>query len=188
MNKSALFVALALLGMCVGDAQYTPPSGGGAVVTTPTGTAPSTPASGFVSCYFDSTSLQQICIDANGNTSTMVRTGAPESITTTCTGANTFAAGSLFNGSKTLTTTGSCSLGVTGMVARGTYNLIVTQGSGGSHTLALTTGGTGGCTAWLVSGGGGGTVTPSVSAGAVDMLVWYYDGTNCYATYTKTFN
>jgi len=79
-------------------------------------------------------------------------------------------------------------MGVTNMIAGGYYTLVVTQGSGGSHTLALATGGTGGCTAWKVSGGGAGAVTPTTTAGAIDILTWYYDGTNCYANYNKNFS
>src|SRR6185369_2277942 len=43
------------------------------VVTGATGTVPSTPASGFVSCYFDSTTNTQVCLDSGGNPFTMVR-------------------------------------------------------------------------------------------------------------------
>jgi hypothetical protein len=42
-------------------------------VTGTTGTAPSTPATGDVVCYFDSTTKTQICIDDAGNASTTVR-------------------------------------------------------------------------------------------------------------------
>jgi hypothetical protein len=38
-----------------------------------TGTAPSTPASGAVACYFDSTSNTLVCLDSSGNAWTMVR-------------------------------------------------------------------------------------------------------------------
>lgn len=41
-----------------------------------TGTAPSTPASGTVACYFDSTTNTQICIDSNGNAFSMVKGAA----------------------------------------------------------------------------------------------------------------
>jgi len=43
------------------------------VVTGATGTVPSTPASGNVTCYFDSTANTQICLDSSGNPYTMVR-------------------------------------------------------------------------------------------------------------------
>jgi hypothetical protein len=38
-----------------------------------TGTAPSTPSSGSVACYFDSTTNTQVCLDASGNAFTMVK-------------------------------------------------------------------------------------------------------------------
>jgi hypothetical protein len=38
-----------------------------------TGTAPGTPSSGSVACYFDSTTNTQVCLDASGNAWTMVR-------------------------------------------------------------------------------------------------------------------
>lgn len=44
------------------------------LVTGTTGTAPGNPASGSVSCYFDSTSLTQVCLDTSGNAFSMVKT------------------------------------------------------------------------------------------------------------------
>jgi hypothetical protein len=38
-----------------------------------TGTVPSTPPSGSVACYFDSTTNTQVCLDSTGNATTMVR-------------------------------------------------------------------------------------------------------------------
>jgi hypothetical protein len=43
------------------------------LATGATGTAPANPASGNVACYFDSTSLTQICLDTAGNAFTMVK-------------------------------------------------------------------------------------------------------------------
>jgi hypothetical protein len=105
------------------------------------------------------------------------------SLTTTCTGAQTWAIGSAWVANASITITGSCTLNLTNPLAGGNYVLEVTQGSGGSHTLTLGTG----CT-WKVSGGGGGAVTPTITAGAIDVLVFTYDGTNCMANYDKNFN
>ncbi len=65
----------------------------------------------------------------------------------------------------------------------GNYVLEIVQDGTGSRTLALGTG----CT-WKVSGGGGGAITPSTAAGAIDVLAWTYDGTNCLANFNKNFN
>jgi len=105
------------------------------------------------------------------------------SLTTTCAGAQTWALGSAWVANASITITGSCTLNLTNPLAGGNYVLAVTQGSGGSHTLALGTG----CI-WKVSGGGAGAITPSTTAGAIDVLAFTYDGTNCYANYNKNFN
>lgn len=105
------------------------------------------------------------------------------SLTTTCTGAQTWAIGSAWIANASITITGSCTLNLTGPLAGGNYVLVVTQGSGGAHTLALGTG----CT-WKVSGGGSGAITPTTGAGAIDVLSFTYDGTNCYANYNKNFS
>lgn len=83
----------------------------------------------------------------------------------------------------TVTIAGNRTLNITGPVTGGTYILRLVQGSGGSHTLALGTG----CT-WKVSGGGSGAITPSTAASAIDILAFYYDGTNCYANFATNFN
>jgi len=45
------------------------------LVTGQTGTTPSTPSSGYVACYFDSTKNNQICLDSSGDAYTMVKDG-----------------------------------------------------------------------------------------------------------------
>lgn len=113
---------------------------------------------------------------------------APTALSTTCAGTVNWAVGSVGIASATITTTGSCNLTLSGMLAGGFYTVLVTQGAGGSHTLALGTGGTGGCTAWKVGGGGSGAVTPTAAAGSKDVLAIWYDGTDCYANYRGDFN
>jgi hypothetical protein len=67
---------------------------------------------------------------------------------------------------------GNRTLNVSGMVAGGNYKLFVRQpSSGGPDTLALGTG----CT-WINN-----PLRWSTSPNSVDLLVWWYDGTNCWA-------
>jgi hypothetical protein len=71
----------------------------------------------------------------------------------------------------TVTLGGNRTLNVSGMVAGGNYKLFVRQpASGGPDTLALGTG----CT-WVNN-----PLRWSTTANAVDLLVWWYDGTSCW--------
>ena len=71
----------------------------------------------------------------------------------------------------TVTLGGNRTLNVSGMVAGGNYKLFVQQpASGGPDTLALGTG----CT-WVNN-----PLRWSTTASAVDLLVWWYDGTSCW--------
>jgi hypothetical protein len=78
---------------------------------------------------------------------------------------------------------GSRTLNVANMVTGGTYVLVMVQDGTGGENL---TGGTG-CT-WKQLGGGGGTFTLTATAAAIDVLTFYYDGTNCYANLGKAYN
>lgn len=95
----------------------------------------------------------------------------------------TWAIGGSSGANATVTIAGNRTLNITGPVSGGNYILRLVQGSGGSRTLTLGTG----CT-WKVSGGGGGAITPSTAVGAIDILAFYYDGTNCYANFNTNFN
>lgn len=108
-------------------------------------------------------------------------------VTTLTDGATvTWAIGSVFNANASLTFTvhsGSRTLNITGPVTGGNYIARIVQDATGGEGLTLGTG----CT-WKVSGGGTGAVTPSTGANAIDVLAFYYDGTNCYANFNKNFN
>lgn len=78
---------------------------------------------------------------------------------------------------------GSRTLNLTGLVNGGSYVLKITQDGTGGEGLTLGTG----CT-WKVSGGGSGAITPSTGAGAVDVLAFTYDGTNCLLNFAKNFS
>jgi hypothetical protein len=82
-----------------------------------------------------------------------------------------------------VTINGNRTLNITGGVNGGNYALKVFQGSGGSHTLTLGTG----C-AWKVANGGGGAINLTATAGAADMLVFIFDGTNCNANLIPNLN
>lgn len=98
----------------------------------------------------------------------------------------TWALGSAWAANATLTFTvhsGSRTLNITNPLAGSTYFLRLVQDATGGEGLILGTG----CT-WKVSGGGAGAITLSTGANAVDMLAFYYDGTNCYANLNKNFS
>jgi hypothetical protein len=95
----------------------------------------------------------------------------------------TWAIGNAPLASGTLTLTGNTTLNLTGLLNSGNYTLKLVQDSTGSRTVTLGSG----CT-WKVSGNGGGAITPSVSPGAIDILAFTYDGTSCYANFSKSFN
>ncbi|MHA4810548.1 autotransporter outer membrane beta-barrel domain-containing protein [Flavitalea flava] len=81
----------------------------------------------------------------------------------------------------TVTLTGNSTLTITGAVA-GMYGLIkVIQDATGSRTLALPSGS-------KVINGGGGAVTLTSAANAIDVLSYYYDGTNYYWTVGYNYN
>lgn len=61
------------------------------------------------------------------------------------------------------------------------YTLRVIQDGTGSRTLAMPSGS-------KVINGGAGAVTLSTAASAVDLLTFYYDGTNYWITYGNTYN
>lgn len=80
----------------------------------------------------------------------------------------------------TVTIAGNRTLAFTNPV-RGYYTLKVIQGSGGSHALTLPAGS-------KVANGGGGAVTLSTAASAVDILTFWYDGTNYWWNVGLNYN
>lgn len=83
------------------------------------------------------------------------------------------------NAQCTIATTG-ITLAMTNMVAGHTYTFRIIQGSGGSKTITTWPSGT----KWA----GGSFAGLSTAAGAIDIVVFYYDGTTPYATLQKAFN
>jgi len=80
-----------------------------------------------------------------------------------------------------VTLTANATLSITNPVA-GMYGLIrITQDATGSRTLALPTGS-------KVINGGGGVVTLTTTAGATDVLSYFYDGTSYYWTVGYNYN
>jgi hypothetical protein len=78
---------------------------------------------------------------------------------------------------------GSRTLNLSGLVTGNVYLVKLIQDGTGGENL---TGGTG-CT-WKQKGGGSGTFTLTATAGAIDILTFYYDGTNCYANLGLAYN
>jgi hypothetical protein len=80
-----------------------------------------------------------------------------------------------------VTLTANATLSITNVVA-GMYGLVrVTQDAAGSRTLALPANS-------KVINGGGGVVTLTTTAGATDVLSYFYDGTNYYWTVGYNYN
>jgi hypothetical protein len=110
--------------------------------------------------------------------------GTSLSLSTQTDGATiTWAIASVALASARVTLAGNRTLNLTGLVNGGSYVLNIIQDGTGSRGLTLGSG----CT-WKVSGGGSGAITPSTAANAQDMLAFVYDGTNCYANFSKNFN
>ena len=142
-------------------------------------TAPTT-AAPLLSCVTPVSSVSACTFVAASGSSTVAFTAQTDGATVT------WAIGSALVANASLTFTvhsGSRTLNITNPVNGGSYVLWIKQDATGGEGLTLGTG----CT-WKVSGGGAGTVTPSAGAGAVDILAFTYDGTNCYANFNKNFN
>lgn len=98
----------------------------------------------------------------------------------------TWAIGSQPFANATLTFTvhsGSRTLNITNPLNGGSYVLKLVQDATGGEGLTLGTG----CT-WKVINSGAGAITPSTGANAIDILAFTFDGTNCLATFGKTYN
>ncbi len=61
--------------------------------------------------------------------------------------------------------------------------LTITQDGTGGEGLVLGSG----CV-WKVSGNGAGAITLSTGPGAIDVLAFTYDGTNCYLNFASNFD
>jgi hypothetical protein len=79
--------------------------------------------------------------------------------------------------------TGTRALNVSNLVTGGFYTLILKQDSTGGAAMTLGSG----CT-WKVGGGGSGAITLTSTGLAIDILAFFYDGTNCYANFQTNFN
>ncbi len=120
-----------------------------------------------------------VTIDASGN---HVAT-SPAFTTQTDAATITWALASTPVAHAKVTLAGNRTLNITNPLNGGEYVLNVVQDVSGNHGLILGTG----CT-WKVSGGGSGAISPSTAGNAIDQLKFNYDGTNCYAIFTKNFN
>jgi hypothetical protein len=86
------------------------------------------------------------------------------------------------NGSNAVVTLGgNRTLAWSNTVAGTYYTLRVIQDATGSRTLTLPSGS-------KVIGGGAGAITLSTAAASVDLITFYYDGTNYYVTYGTNYN
>jgi hypothetical protein len=124
-----------------------------------------------------------IAYDAAGGTLSALAT---QFVSQTDGATVTWAIGSTNQASGSLTFTthgGSRTLNITGAASGGHYNLKLVQDGTGGEGLTLGTG----CT-WKVAGGGSGAITLTNSPGAIDVLSFTYDGTNCLAILNANFS
>jgi hypothetical protein len=111
-----------------------------------------------------------------GNDSSLVKLNAEQTLTDGTT--VTFNVSNGINAKVTLG--GNRTLAISNAIAGQTLVLKVIQDATGSRTLALPAN----C---KVQNGGGGAVTLTAAANAVDILTFYFDGTNFWVTYGQNF-
>lgn len=100
---------------------------------------------------------------------------SPATVTLTDGATVTWATAGARQNNARVTLGGNRILDITGEVDGATGLLIVIQDGTGGWTLTLPAGS-------LVINGGGGAVTLSTGAGDIDILTWYFDGTNFFWT------
>lgn len=105
---------------------------------------------------------------------------SPDFATLTDGATITWATAGLRNNNAKVTLGGSRTLDITGAVAGASGVLKVTQGGSGSYTLTLPAGS-------KVANAGAGAVVLSTAVGSIDILAWYYDGTNYFWTIGLNF-
>lgn len=127
----------------------------------------------------DSTSIDFNYDDGAGTLTAEVKGGAPQlspdTITLTDGATVTWATAGARQNNARVTLGGNRTLDITGEVDGATGLLIVIQDGTGGRTLTLPG-------SSKVINGGGGAVTLSTGAGDIDILTWFYDGTNFYWT------
>lgn len=92
----------------------------------------------------------------------------------------TWATGGVKYPNATVTLGGNRTLAITGAVSGQSGTLVVKQDATGSRTLTLPAGS-------KVRDGGSGAITLSTAANSIDVLSYYYDGTNYFWTYAKNY-
>ena len=120
------------------------------------------------------------CAPSSVSKVTPSQLGASAFTVLTDAAAVTWPIASVLNAQATLTFTvhsGSRTLNITGPVIGGNYTLKLIQDSTGGEGLTLGTG----CT-WKVASNGMGAITLTNASAALDVLTFFYDGTNCIAT------
>lgn len=127
----------------------------------------------------DSSSVDFSYDDGAGTATAAVKDGAPPlspaTVTLTDGATITWATAGARQNNARVTLGGNRTLDITGEVDGATGLLIVKQDGTGGRTLTLPG-------SSLVINDGGGAVTLSTGANDIDILTWYYDGTNFFWT------
>jgi len=129
--------------------------------------------------FIDNSDLDLTYDDGAGTVVATIKPSAaplsPATITLTDGATVTWATGGARQNNARVTLGGNRTLDITGEVDGATGLLIVKQDGTGGRTLTLPG-------SSLVINDGGGTVTLSTGANEIDILTWYYDGTNFFWT------
>ena len=129
---------------------------------------------------FTTTGVTNVTLPTSGTLSASSPTPAFAILTDGATITWTFTGPQLYS-NATVTLGGNRTLAFSGTANGARGSLKVVQDGTGSRTLTLPAGS-------KVSGGGGGACTLSTAANAIDLLTFYYDGTNYFWTCTTNFN
>jgi hypothetical protein len=133
------------------------------------------------------TSFNDISYWSGGSTPTWVITGTAPSVSYAVPRLQTLVDGAtvtwnmLFGGNATLSLAGNRTLDITNVAPNTSGTLKVVQDATGSRTLTLPANS-------KVRDGGTGAVTLTATAAAIDILTFFYDGTNYYWDYRKNYN
>jgi len=164
----------------IADGEFLKRSGTNITSGVPSGTTDTEAVQDIVGALFiDNSDLDLTYDDGAGTVVATIKPGAaplsPVTVTLTDAATITWATGGARQNNAKVTLGGNRTLDITGEVDGATGLLIVKQDGSGGRSLTLPG-------SSLVINDGGGAVTLSTGPNDVDILTWYYDGTNFFWT------
>jgi len=180
LKRLFLADATQLLITTIADGEFLKRSGTNITSGVPSGTTDTEAVQDIVGALFiDNSDLDLTYDDGAGTVVAIIKPGAaplsPATVTLTDGATITWATGGARQNNATVTLGGNRTLDITGEVDGATGLLIVKQDGSGGRSLTLPG-------SSLVINDGGGAVTLSTGPSDVDILTWYYDGTNFFWT------